>query len=145
METNPYEYDTTIPWMPQQNQVVEDRDATASASRRHLSVEYTPIPPHAEWDQKILQPARMPKAQAVALARTFKKWLIVASLVSFGTLSGLVAYHQLNVPANQAPSGPAQVTPATPSSSGGFFDQQGGNNFGSSNSSQGPVSGSSVS
>jgi hypothetical protein len=37
----------------------------------------------------------MPKVQALALARTLKKWLAVASLVGFLSLSGLVAYHQV--------------------------------------------------
>ena len=59
--------------------------------------------------------------------------------------SGLVAYHQADTAANQMPADPSQVMPDTPPSSGGFFDQQGGDNFGPRNGGQGPVAGSSVS
>lgn len=109
------------------------------------------LPQQRGVGQKPKPPERMPKAQALALARTFKHWLVVASLVGFGTFSGLAAYHQVGTAtrqsdqSNQTSSGPSQGIPTTPSSSNGFFNQQGGNNFGSSNASQGPISGSSTS
>ena len=87
----------------------------------------------------------MPKARALELVGLFKKRLIVASLVLFGLLSGLVAYHQVGSATNQGQIDPSQSAPATQPSNGGFFDQQGGNNFGSSNPWQPPVSGSRVS
>lgn len=133
METNPYEYDRTVPWIPQQQQRPVGTQFTAPNR--------APKPKSAE---------RMPKARALALARTLKKSLVIASFVSFGTLSGLVAFHQVgtttsnNSQTNQSSSKSSQATAtATPSSSNGFFDQQGGNNLGSSSSSQGSTSGSS--
>lgn len=130
METNPYEYDRTVPWIPQQN-----------VGAQFIAPSRAPKPK---------SPERMPKARALALARALKKWLVIASFVSFGTLSGLVAFHQVGTTTsntshtNQSSSKSSQATAtATPSSSNGFFDQQGGNNLGSSNSSQGSTSGSS--
>jgi hypothetical protein len=147
METNPYEYDKTVPWIPQQNQLYKGRTVTARTNRHPYS-QQDYLPQQRGIGQKPKPPERMPKAQTLALVRTFKQWLVVASLVGFGTFSGLAAYHQVgtaNKQSNQTSSGPSQGIPATPSSSNGFFDQQGGNNFGSSNSSQGPFSGSSTS
>ena len=144
METNPYEYDRTVPWIPQQQQRPVGTQFTAP--RAPVGTQFTapnraPKPKSAE---------RMPKARALALARTLKKSLVIASFVSFGTLSGLVAFHQVgtttsnNSQTNQSSSKSSQATAtATPSSSNGFFDQQGGNNLGSSSSSQGSTSGSS--
>jgi hypothetical protein len=87
----------------------------------------------------------MPKARALELVQTYKKRIVFASLVVFGLLSGLVAYHQVGAATNQGQVDPSQSAPATQPSNGGFFDQQGGNNFGSSNPWQPPVSGSGVS
>jgi hypothetical protein len=144
METNPYEYDRTVPWVPQQNQRYDSRYFTP---RTPVGAQFiAPTPPVApSRGPKPRSPERMPKARALALARTFKKWLTIASVVCFGTLSGLVAFHQVGTTTshpNQSSSKSSQAT-ATPSSSNGFFDQQGGNNFGSSNSSQGSTDGSS--
>lgn len=143
METNPY--DITVPWTPQQNQWTEERYISARNSQQWSSVLETSMQQLRDGDQKLKLVGRMPKAEALALVSTFKKWLIVASLVSFGVFSGLVAYHQADTAANQMPADPSQVMPDTPPSSGGFFDQQGGDNFGPGNGWQGPVSGSSVS
>ncbi|HEX6556213.1 MAG TPA: hypothetical protein VF026_25870 [Ktedonobacteraceae bacterium] len=142
METNPYEYDRTVPWVPQQNQRYDSRYFTSRTAVGAQFIE--PIPPVAHSRRpKPRSPERMPKARALALARTLKKWLTIASIVCFGTLSGLVAFHQVGTTTshtNQSSSKSPQAT-ATPSSSNGFFDQQGGNNFGSSNSSQGSTDG----
>ncbi len=150
METNPYEYDRTIPWIPQQNQPYEGRYVTDRASQQRSPDLQNQRPQQRSVDQKPKPPERMPKARALALARTLKKGLVIASLVSFGAFSGLVAYHQVGTTttANHTSSGSSQATPAStssPQNSNGFFNQQGGNNFGSSNSSQGSSSGSSVS
>jgi hypothetical protein len=111
---------------------------------------------------------RMPKARAQALARAFKRGLVLASLAVFTSFSGLVAFHQMAGASSQKSSTASQATPtSTPSSSNNFFNQQGGNTFGtgsstssggsdsssssstsssgSSNSSPSPVSGSHVS
>jgi hypothetical protein len=92
----------------------------------------------------------MPKTQALELVNIYKKRLIVASLVFFGLVSGLVAFHQVGAAANQAPVDPSQSAPVTqPSNGGGFFDQgqQGGSNFGSGGfwQQQQPSSGTGVS
>lgn len=153
METNAYEYDRTIPWIPQQNQFYESDYVTALNGQQRPAVLQNLKPQQRSVDQKPKPPKPMPKARALALARTFKKWLVIASLVSFGTFSGLVAYHQVGTTATQTSSASslktstttAQKTTTTASSQNGssFLNQQGGNNFGSSNSSQGSTSGSS--
>jgi hypothetical protein len=165
METNPYQYDNyvrTVPQVPQQNQYSEGRYVTAGTGQQRSAVLQNQRPQQRGGAYSPKSPERMPKARALALARTLKKWLVIASLVSFGTFSGLVAYHQVGTTATSTKSGSSQKTvSATPSSSqnsngNSFFKQQGGNNFGLNNSSSTsargsdsssstPVSGSSVS
>jgi hypothetical protein len=87
----------------------------------------------------------MPKARALELVQAYKKRIIFASLVVFGLLSGLVAFHQVGAAANQGQVDPSQSSPVIQPSNGSFFDQQGGNNFGSTNPWQPPISGSLVS
>lgn len=151
METNPYEYSTIVPWIPQQHQLYENTYVATRAGQQR-----PPLPPNQglaqrSVGQKAKPPERMPKARALALVRTFKKWLVVTSLVSFGTFSGLAAFHQVGTTTGQAThtsSGTSQNTSTTTSSSqnsNNFLNQQGSNNFGSSNSSQTTASGSSVS
>lgn len=144
METNPYEYDTAV-----QNQLYEGRYVTARTSQLQPPVLQNQGPQPGSGNQKPRPPEKMPKARALALAHTLKKWLAIASLVSFGTFSGLVAFHQVGTTSqagqtNKTSSGPSQATPTTSSSSqnsNSFLNQQGGNNFGTSSSSQTPVSG----
>ncbi len=145
METNPYEYNGTVPWIPQQNQRYESNYVTAHTGQQRPAVLQNQKLQQRSVDQKPKPPKPMPKARALALARTFKKWLVIASLVSFGTFSGLVAFHQVGTTATQTSSASSQKTTTTASSQNGssFLNQQGGNNFGSSNSSQGSNSGSS--
>jgi len=148
MRTNPNEYDRTIPWIPQQNQFYQSSYVTARPNRQPPSTLQSQRPQQRVVNQKPNSPQRMPKAQALALARTLKKGIVIASLVSFGTLSGLVAFHQITGATNQVSSGSSQSTSTSTSSSqnsNSLLNQQGGNNFGSSNSSQAPVSGSTVS
>ncbi len=141
METNPYEYNRILPRRLQQNQLSEGIFVTERAGQ--------PQPPLLQ-KQKPKPAERMPKARALALVHKFKQWLVATSLVSFGMFGGLVAFHQVNIPAvaSQTSAVSSQTTSSTTSSSqksNNFFNQQGGNNFGSSSSSQAPVSGSSVS
>ena len=150
METNPYEYSTKVPWIPQQNQLYESTYVTTSSGSQRPSVSQNQGLAQRGVGQKSKLPERMPKARALALVRTFKKWLVVASVVSFGTFSGLAAFHQVSTTsqATNTSSGTSQKTSTTTSSSqssNSFLNQQGSNNFGSSNSSQTTVSGSSVS
>ncbi len=178
METNPYVYDRTVPWIPQQNQFYENNYVTAHTGQQRPPVLQNqkpqqrsvdqiqlangpntagktmpnpvgaglPCPPpiyrpasspirQQHLDQKPKPSKPMPKARALALVRTFKKWLVVASLAAFVSFSGLVAYHHVGTAASQ--------TSSSSQDSNGFLNQQGGNNFGSSNSSQGSTSGTS--
>src|SRR5438552_1715448 len=115
METNPYEYDGTVPWIPQQNRRLEGRDVTARTRQQRPPVLPNQRPRQRGVEYSPKAPARMPKARALALAYTFKKWLIVASLASFGTFSGLIAYHQVGTIITQTSSGSSQKTaPVTP-------------------------------
>jgi hypothetical protein len=157
METNPYDYNRQIPWVPQQHPSNEDRKTTNSIGRNEATR------PRLNPPVQQSKPEGMPKARAMALAQTLKKWIVVASLVSFSTLSGLVALHPVSAAAStssnrtsnntKSSTSSSQTTSSTSSSSqnddssnsSSFFNQPGGNNFGSSNSSQAPVSGSSVS
>ena len=146
MKTNPYDYDTTIPWIPQQNQLYESNYVTAHTRQQRPPALQNQKPQQRSVNQKPKPPRPMPKARVLALVSTFKKWLVVASLAAFVSFSGLVAYHQVGTTASQTSSTSSQATPTTSSSSqnsNSFLNQQGGNNFGSSNSSQGSTSGSS--
>jgi len=149
METNPYEYSATVPWIPQQNQLYENTYVTTGVGSQGPPVSQSQG--LAQRSHKSKPPERMPKARALALVRTFKKWLVVASVVSFGAFSGLAAFHQVSTTSSQATStssGTSRNTSTTTSSSQGsnsFLNQQGSNNFGSSSTSQTIVSGSSVS
>ena len=104
--------------------------------------------------------ARLSKAQALALVQKLKRWIVVASFLSFGTVSGLVMTHAVGTQA-QAQQNTTSTTTSTSSStpssstsssnttssnqsSGSFLQQQGGSSFGSSSSSQ-PSSSSSAS
>ena len=115
------------------------------SSQRPASLQYQ------EWQQRVQNPKpeeRMPKTQALELVNVYKKRLIVASLVAFALVSGLVAFHQVGTVANQNQVNPSQSAPVTqPTNGGGFFDQQGGNNFGPGGfgQQQQPSSGSGVS
>ena len=152
METNPYDYDTTASWTAQQNQLYKgDYVAVRTAQQR------PPVPQNQGVKQqggvqKPKAPKPMPKARALALAHTLKKWLVATSLLGFLSFNGLIAFHQIGNTISQSTSissKTSQTTTATPSSSSqnssGFFKQQEGSNFGGSSSSQTPVSGSSVS
>ena len=144
MQTNPYDDDRPLGWIPQQNRLNEARYAPAHPSHQPASLQYQ------EWqqrvqDQKPKRKERMPKARALELVNVYKNRLIVASLVIFGLLSGLVAFHQVGAAANQGQVNPSQSAPVTQPSNGGFFNQQGGNNFGSGSPWRQPASGSGVS
>src|SRR2546421_12431514 len=150
METNPYEYDTSVQWRPQQNQLYEGRYVSPRTGQQQPPVLQNQRPQLRSGNQKPKPPEKMPKARALALARSFKRWLVVASLVSFGTFSGLVAVHQVGSTsvASQSSSTSSNSSQTTSSSSNSStqnssssLNQQGGNNIGSSSSSQSPVSG----
>lgn len=137
MGTNPYEYDAKVPWIPQQKRTYAGGDSSAYPDQQHARSQ----PKSAE--QKPEPPARMPKARALFLVRTCKKWLVAASLLGFLSLSGLVATQQVSAAsnANQSSSGASQDAPAATSSDHhGFFHHHGDDYFGSNNFSQGSAS-----
>jgi hypothetical protein len=149
METNPYEYDTTVPWRPQQNQLYEGRYANARTGQIRPPVLQNQR--SQPGNGKPRPPEKMPKARALALAHRLKRWLAVASVVSFGTFSGLVAFHHVGSTTTASQSTSSQSSAKTSSSnsssqnSSSFLKQKGGNNLGSSSSSQASTSGSSSS
>ncbi len=153
MQNNPYEDDTPLAWIAPQNQFYERESDKIHSNQAQTSLQY-------QSDQRTVpvqkpQPEpRMPKSQALELVNVYKRRLILASIVVFGLVSGLVAFHQVGAAANQAPVDPSQQAPVTqpaqPSDDGGgFFNQnpQGGNNFGSGGfwQQQPPSSGTGVS
>ncbi len=148
METHSYKYDTTIPWIPQQNQVYEGGGVTPRVDQQQLPRPQNQGLPQRSGGQKPRAAEKMPKARALALANTLKRWLAVASIVSFGTISGLVAFHQVGTAASQSAqssSGSSNTNSTSSSSSqnsNSFFNQQGGNTSGTSSSSSTPVTGS---
>jgi hypothetical protein len=151
METNPYKYDTTLPWIPQQNQVYEGREGTPQVGQQQLPRPQNQGLPQHNMAQKPIAPEKMPKSRALALANTLKRWLAVASIVGFGTIGGLAAFHQVNTATSQSTqssSGSSNTSSTSSSSSqnsNNFFKQQGGNTNGTSSSSQGSNSGTSTS
>jgi hypothetical protein len=156
METNPYQYDTTLPWMPQQNQVYAGEDVTPRTAQQRLPRPQSQGRSQSSAGQKPGAAGKMPKARALALANTLKRWLAVASIVGFGTISGLAAFHQVGTTSSQSTqssSGSSKTNSTSSSSSqnsNNFLNQQGGNTSGtssssSSSSSSTPVTGTSTS
>ena len=146
MQTNPYEDEKPLAWIPQVNQFYELESDKVRSSQHLASLQYQ------KRQQRIQNPKtksveRMPKTQALELVNIYKKRLIVAALVVFGLVSGLVAFHPVGSAANQGQVDPSQAAPVTQPSNGDFFDQQGGNNFGSGRNwqPQQPSSGTGVS
>lgn len=76
-------------------------------------------------------PARMPKDRALALARLFKKALAVASIATFASLSGIVAFHQANASTSQK-SATSTTTSSQEENNNPFFNQQGDDHLGTS-------------
>ncbi len=147
METNPYENDGTVPWYSQEHHLIEETNPYESDrtvpwySQEHHLIEDRYASPAANHEQKLKVLERMPKEQAFALARNYKKWLIIASLVGFGVFSGAIAYRQADVWANSVFSEDSQVTPMNSSSCNGFFERRGEHHFGHRHDSQEPFSG----
>lgn len=132
---------------------IPNRAAYAPPSRMGTMPQRPAQPAHAA-KPKSTQP-RMPKAQALELVKKLKQWLVAASIISFGILSGLAAGHVISsassntTTTNQATPTSTQSSStsssssstSTQNSSSSTSQQQGGSNFGSSSSSSQPVSG----
>ena len=153
METNLIDYDTRASWRPPQNQHYEGGLVTPQDSWQELPRPQNRGLPQRGVGQKPRAAEKMPKKQALALARILKRWLVVASIVGFGTFGGLVAFHQVGTTASQISSGSSKTNSTSSSSSknsNNFLKQQGGNTSGtssssSSSSSSKPVTGTSTS
>lgn len=157
MNDNPYE--TSLEWMGFHSQQTENM-------RPYAVIPEYPLTP-AYQREKIRpaspQPRRLSKSEALERAGYLKGCIMLATLLGFGTLGGLVANQIFAAtPLNQTSGGPLVQTPSQedpfPSSrsdSGGFFkhhndDDDGGYGFGQFNnagsagqSGSGPFSGSS--
>ncbi|GCE04835.1 hypothetical protein [Dictyobacter aurantiacus] len=131
------------------------------------STKYSPNPYYQQNLQQALPPPartapsekipgrspRMPKSEALALARRWKRALVAGSLVAFGVLSGLVFTNAVSANSNQqtpANNNNNNTNVTTPSDNGGFFNgnnnnnqgqgqDQGGYGFGNNNSTQQPA------
>src|SRR5207302_3075246 len=148
METNLIDYDTRASWIPPQNQYYEGGLVTPQDSWQELPRPQNRGLPQRGVGQKPRAAEKMPKKQALALARILKRWLAVASIVSFGTFGGLVAFHQVGTTASQISSGSSKTNSTSSSSSknnNNFLKQQGGNTSGTSSSSSSNSSSSSSS
>lgn len=87
----------------------------------------------------------MPKARALALVKTLKKSLVVASLAAFVSFGGLAAFHQVSTTASKTTSTSSTSTSSSQNSGKNILKQTGGNKIGTSSSSQGTSSSSSSS
>jgi len=88
----------------------------------------------------------MPKAQALAITRRLKRWVIGGTLAAFLGLAGLAAAHVTGVTATGSSDTGTDGTSAQPSNSndgGGFFGPQPG--FGTGGGAQSPFSGTGAS
>ena len=148
METNLIDCDTRASWRPPQNQHYEGELVTPQDSWQELPRPRNRGLPQRGVGQKPRAAEKMPKKRALALARTLKRWLVVASIVGFGTFGGLVAFHQVGTTASQVSSGSSKTNSTSSSSSknnNNFLKQQGGNTSGTSSSSSSSSSTSSSS
>lgn len=147
MEAKLKDYDTRASWAPRQDQFYEGGYVTSQDGRQQRPRPQNPELPQRGVSHKPRTPEKMPKARALAMASALKRWLAIASIVSFGTFGGLVALHQVGTTATQSTqsSSTSSQTSSTSNSSSqnnsNFFNQQGGNNIGTSSSSSTAVSG----
>jgi hypothetical protein len=154
MDKNPY--DNSVEWTNFYSQPTENV--------RPYEAAYL----HPSYQQEKIRPMpavkRLSKQEALERAQTLKGYIVLATLLGFGTLGGLiasqiVATNTITLPGQfQGPptvhdpygpvynSGPSDS--GSGSGSGGFFNQQGpgqgqgGYGFGQGNNNSGPISGS---
>ncbi len=140
----------TNPPLSQPREFVPSSTTAARANASHSSYA-APVRSSQAGSNQPRQPSAKPasprisKAEALAFVGKCKKWLVAGSMITFGVLSGLVAGHVVGSTSTQSTT-PATNSPATspisPSSNGGFFQQQQQGGFGNSNLGQPPVSSS---
>src|SRR5579875_2825102 len=142
MERNPYEYDNTVSWMPQQQQVYAG-SGTNQYEQRLPPLRQVPTPRATGAAQKPKLPKPMPKARTLQLAHSLKQVILVASFVGFGTLSGLVALHQVGSTTTTSSTNQTTTTTSQKTSSSNGFLHQEGHNVGSDDSNNSTSSSSS--
>lgn len=129
MENNPYGYNQRMPGQRPQQQ-------TYNTVYPGVYINQPPGAPQAYQARQVQKMtaapgARMPKERALALARLLKRSLIVASVATFASFSGLVAYYQINTSSNQK-STTSTTTSTQQQNTNPFFNQQGDNHLGTS-------------
>ncbi|GHO85543.1 hypothetical protein [Dictyobacter formicarum] len=153
-DENTLEGQSALPYQPYE-QYGPYVDAVPATEYNTLYQQNPPqaLPPPARTAPSEKMPGRsprMPKAEALALIRKWKRGLVAGSLVAFGVLSGLVVTNAVSANTKQqTPASNSNNTNiTTPSDNGGFFNNnnnqgQGGYGFGNDNSTQQPaISGS---
>ena len=164
MQTNQYDYDRRASWTPPQSQPYTSRYVTSQDGRPQYAPpaqSQHPAQIQRPTVQKPKAPPKMPKERALALANRLKRGFAIASIIGFGTISGLVAFHQIGTTASsstQSSSGSnssnsssssnssnsssssnssnsSSSTNSSSQSGNGFLNQQGGNTGGNSSSS----------
>ena len=163
MQTNLHDYDTRASRTPPQNQPYSSRFVTSQDGRPRYAIPQNLAQTQRPVVQKPKAPQKMPKERAMALANRFKRAFAIASIVGFGTFSGLVALHQVGsttaTQSTQSSSGSSSSNSSKSSnssnstnssssssqSSNNFLNQQGGNTGGTSSSSSSSSSNSSSS
>ena len=149
MQTNLHDYDTRASWTPPQNQPYSSRFVTAQDGSPRYAIPQHLAQTQRPAVQKPKAPQKMPKERAMALANRFKRGFAIASIIGFGTFSGLVALHQIGSTTTQSTqsssgssssnssnsSGSSSSTNSSSQSSKSYFNQQGGNTGGTSSSS----------
>jgi len=140
LRIHPYDYNVQVPWSSSQNQYHEK---TALAAYR--GQQQSPLPTERVQSQRVGAMERLPKDCVLALAQELKRWLVIASLVGFDTFCSLVAVQQVEAEAIQTTQLSADSSQSSLFERDDFFNQQGGDNFGSRNTAPAPITGSGVS
>lgn len=128
-ENNPYGYDKNVAGQMPSNPGNNHHHAGGAANK--------PV-----GAPRVPAPARMPKARALELAGTLKRSLIVVSLATFASFSGLAAYHQAHASGTVGPTNNPQTSASanantttancsapTNNNSNSFFKHEGDDHF----------------
>lgn len=126
MENNPYGYDKSRTWSMSQNQPYTTNYPGVSLNQQPGAPQAARVAQTRGDKRQKSAPVRMPKERALALVGLFKRALVVMSLATFASFSGLVAYHQVTTA-----SASTSTTTSTPEHKHhAFFNQQGDDHFG---------------
>ena len=143
MQTNLKDYANRAAWVPPQSQPYNSRFVTSQDGKPQFALPQNLAQTQRPMGQQPKAPQKMPKERAMTLANRFKRAFAILSIVGFGTISGLVALHQVGSTTTQSTqsssgsssSNSSNSTNSSSQSGNGFFNQQGGNTGGTSSSS----------